>query len=305
MRFASLHSAANCAIQIATRSRWRNTIELSLTTSRGAAMGHIRLGAVPKTQKWNELVEQIAGPNLAGTIASAAVDIGAIAAQTLDATQKGLDKAVDDPGVRYTFYLLTQVALASRTSDWQGALGEHGIRLSNESSVFDFTVEVQDAIDRYIRQNSSGATDLSEIAQQSAGEAITSLAGLRTVSLFGGSSADVQNAIRSLSTKKGFGELGQRFFGRFVARFLNFYLSRVTAATLGSPRLQDLGDIAQFNESLRAHCDQSARIVRDFCGEWYSKTEYQEGIDLENTSRFLAVALKKLRSELEQQRADL
>ena len=43
--------------------------------------------------------------------------------------------------------------------------------------------------------------------------------------------------------------------------------------------------------------------MRDFCGEWYSKTEYQKGIDLENTSRFLAVAFKKLRSELEQQKA--
>jgi hypothetical protein len=77
----------------------------------------------------------------------------------------------------------------------------------------------------------------------------------------------------------------------------------VTAAKLGSPRLRDLGDVAQFNDALRTHCDQSARIVRDFCGEWYSKTEYQEGIDLRNTSRFLAVAVKKLRAELGEQRA--
>src|SRR5207253_2503432 len=125
--------------------------------------------------------------------------------------------------------------------------------------------------------------------------------GSGTIGLFGGSGTHVRVAIRSLSTKKGFGELGQRFFGRFVARFLNFYLSRVTAAGLGSPRLRDLGDVAEFNEALRTHCDQSARIVRDFCGEWYSKTAYTEGIDLGNASRFLAVAVKKLRSELAQQ----
>ncbi|PYX73354.1 MAG: hypothetical protein DMG72_13185 [Acidobacteria bacterium] len=268
-------------------------------------MGHTRLGAIPKTRKWNELVEQVAGLGLTGNVTAAAASIDAIAAQTLDAAQKGLDRAAEDSGVCYTFYLITQLALASRTSDWEVALGEHGIRLSRVSSVFDFTSEVQDAIDRYISQNPFGATDLSEIAQQSAGEAISSLAGSRTASLFGGSSADVQKAIRSLSTKKGFGELGQRFFGRFVARFLNFYLSRVTAATLGSPRLKDLGDVAEFNDALRTHCDQSARVVRDFCGEWYSKTEYQKGINLENTSRFVAVALRKLRSELEQQRAGL
>lgn len=268
-------------------------------------MGHTRLGTVPKARKWGELVEQIAGPGLAGNVATAAPDIGAIAARTLDATQKSLDKAADDPGVRYAFYLLTQVALASRRSDWKSALSQHGINLSDDSTVFDFTVEVQDAIDRHISRNPAGATDLSEMAQQSAGEAIVSLAGTRTASLFGGSGADVQNAIRSLSTKKGFGELGQRFFGRFIARFLNFYLSRLTASALGSPRLPDLGDVGEFNDALRSHCDQSARIVRNFCGEWYSKTEYQKGINLENTSRFLAVALRKLRSELEQQKATL
>ena len=266
-------------------------------------MGHTRLGAIPKSRKWNEIVSQVAGAGLTGSAVPAAVNIGAIAAQTLDAAQKCLDRAVDDPGVRYTFYLLTQLTLAARAPNWESALGEHGILLTNGSTVFDFTVEVQYAIDRYLRQNPSGATDLSEMAQQSAGEAITSLAGARTENLFGGSSADIQNAMRSLSTKKGFGELGQRFFGRFVARFLNFYLSRVTAAQLGKPRLRDLGDLAQFNDALRTHCDQSARIVRDFCGAWFSKTEYEQGIDLKNTSGFLAVAMQKLRSELEQQKA--
>jgi hypothetical protein len=95
--------------------------------------------------------------------------------------------------------------------------------------------------------------------------------------------------------------LGQQFFARFVARFLNFHLSRATAAGLGAPRLQNLGDIGEFNEALAIHCEESARIVRDFCGDWYSKTEYEQGIDLANSSRFLAVAVKKLRSELQHQ----
>jgi hypothetical protein len=270
-----------------------------------AAVGHTRLGTIPKTRKWRDVVEQVVGGNLGSADEAAlVVDMPVIAAKTLDAAQRGLERAVEDPGVRYTFYLLTQVALAARTADWETALGRHGISLSGEGSVFDLTVEVQAAIDRHVARSSSGATDLSEIAQQSAGEAILSLAGARTPSLFGASSKDAQHAIRSVSTKKGFGELGQQFFGRFVSRFLNFYLSRVTAAELGSRRLRDLGDVAQFNEVLRSHCDQSARIVRDFCGTWYSKTEYEEGINLDNSSRFLAVAMKKLRSELELQKAE-
>ena len=81
-------------------------------------MGHTRLGAIPKTRKWNELVEQVAGLDLTGNVPAAAASIDAIAAQTLDAAQKGLDKAAEDAGVCYTFYLITQVALASRTTDW-------------------------------------------------------------------------------------------------------------------------------------------------------------------------------------------
>jgi hypothetical protein len=251
-------------------------------------------------------VEQVAGTRLTGhSVAPAAFHVNAIAAQTLEAAQSGLRLAARDPGVRYAFYLLTQVALAARKPNWESALAAHGIRLSEGSTVFDLTSEVQGAIDRHLRGGSRQATDLSEMAQQSAGEALMSLAGMRTLNLFGGSSAEVRNAVRPLSTKKGFGQLGQRFFGRFVARFLNFYLSRATAAKLGSPRLRDLGDIGQFNQALQTHCEESARIVRDFCGEWYSKTEYEQGIDLDNSSRFLAVAVKKLRRELELQGSGL
>ncbi len=221
-------------------------------------MGHTRLGKIPRTRSGNEVVERVAGTGLASGVTLRRADMATIAAKTLEAARKALDKAVDDSGVRYTFYLLTQVALASRTRDWEAELGRHDIRQAVESSLFDLITEVQTAIDRYVGRSPSAATDLREIAQQSAGEAILSLAGTQTASLFGGGSIVVQNAMGSLSTKRGFGKLGQRFFGRFLGRFLSFYLSRVTAAELGRQRLLHLGDVAQFNEALRSHCDQSA-----------------------------------------------
>jgi len=77
-------------------------------------VGHARLGLLPKTRKWKELVEKIAGPRLTGDITTTAAGyIDAIAAQTLDASRKALENVAHDSGVRYTFYLLTQVALAS------------------------------------------------------------------------------------------------------------------------------------------------------------------------------------------------
>jgi hypothetical protein len=243
------------------------------------SVGHTRLGPLPKTRKWIEVVEQVAGTLLTGyAVPPAATHINTIAAQTLDAARAGLNQATRDPGVRYTFYLLTQVALSARRPNWEMALAKHGIRLSEDSTVFDLTLEVQGAIDRHLGQRSRRATDLSEMAQQSAGEALMSLAGTRTVNLFGGHSAEVRIAVRSLSTKKGFGQLGQRFFGRFVARFLNFYLSRATAARLGAHACR----IWETLPSLTRPCGRTASRVRGSCGIFAAS-----GIQRPNTSKEL------------------
>jgi hypothetical protein len=265
-------------------------------------MGHQRLGDIPKSKKWTAVVTAIAAESAdavgPGNLSQA---VARIADLTLDAAERGLQRAIDDPGLRYTFYLLTQVVLAAREPSWRKRLADVGLTLSDDSTLFDFTAEVQDALDRYLVSHGP-PTDVSEMAQQAAGQAVAELAGPNAKTLFGSGAAELQDAIRAFSTKAGFSRLGQRFFGCFVSRFLNFYLSRVTAGQVGTRWLADTGELSQFNETLERHCIQSARIVHDFCGEWYSKTEFQHGINLENTSRFMAVALKKLQAELGRQR---
>ena len=90
-------------------------------------MGHIRLGNLPKTQKWRDLVRLIAGSGVSGGVLSATSYVEAIAAQTLGASRAGLDNAKHDSGVVYAFYMLTQVTLASRGSNWEEALARHGL----------------------------------------------------------------------------------------------------------------------------------------------------------------------------------
>jgi hypothetical protein len=265
-------------------------------------MGHQRLGEIPKSRKWTAVVAAVVGDGAgAGDSESLSQAVPEIADLTLDAAEAGLQSAIGDPGLRYTFYLLTQIVLAAREPDWQQRLANVGIHLSDESSLFDFTAEFQAAIDGYLASHGP-PTDISEMAQQAAGQAISELAGPNAKTLFGSGAAELQEALHKLSTKAGFSRLGQRFFGCFISRFLNFYLSRVTAGQVGGARLGQVGELSQFNEALDGHCNQSARIVHDFCGEWYSKTEFQHGIDLENTSRFMAVSLKKLQAELAKQR---
>jgi hypothetical protein len=266
-------------------------------------VGHQRLGTIPTSRKWSAVVAEVAGGPAAtsgGASPSAAEGVGGIARKTLEAAEEGLRRGIDDEGLRYTFYLLTQVVLAAREPEWREALGELGVHLNDDAAVFDLTAGMQRLIDDHVEAG-AGPTEVSELAQQAAGEAVAALAGPRAATLFGSDQAELQQAVRSLSTKAGFSDLGQQFFGCFMARFLNFYLSRITAAQVGG-RIVDAADLGGLNDALRTHCIQSARIVHDFCGEWYSKTEFQKGINLENTSGFMAVALRKLEAELRRQR---
>ena len=132
-------------------------------------MGHSRLGDLPTSKKWSAVVSTIAAPGAGAEAPSAlADDVKTIAHQALEAAEGGISAAFDDPGLRYTFYLLTQLVLAGRETDWERRLAATGIQLAEDDSLFDLTVQLQRAIEEHLRTR-GGPTDTSEMAQQAAG----------------------------------------------------------------------------------------------------------------------------------------
>lgn len=75
-------------------------------------MGHIRLGNLPRTRKWQQVVALIEGG--AGT--------AQIANATITAAEKGLKLAAEDKGLVETIWLLTQLPLAARSDNFAQAL---------------------------------------------------------------------------------------------------------------------------------------------------------------------------------------
>lgn len=267
-------------------------------------MGHTRLGWVPKTRKWSAVISQVASTaNSGGESPQALADsVAAIAQKTLVAAERGIELAIGDARLTHIFYLLTQVVLSSRHDNWEQTLAQYGISLAEDSSCFDLLTQMHAAADHHMDRQQY-TSDVGEIAQKAAGEALAELIASGASTLFGAGRRELQQSVKQCSTKAGFARLGQKFFGKFLAHYLNFYLSRITADRTGSVSLAHIGDVSQFNSVLESHCEQSAGIVRDFCGGWVSKTAFQQGITQENTSRFIAVALRKLRDELKQQEA--
>ena len=67
-------------------------------------MGHVRLGVLPKSRKWRQVVDEL----------RLGAGIGEIAGLAAEAAETSLRAAAGDPAFLHSFWLLTQVPLAAR-----------------------------------------------------------------------------------------------------------------------------------------------------------------------------------------------
>jgi hypothetical protein len=117
-------------------------------------MGHVRLGRLPQTRKWQHVV------GLLG--ASAPID--EVAAASAFAAESALRDAIADPALTQTVWLLTQLPLAARSANFEAALRGLGLQIGAEPALLDLVGAVSEAVDRHAAYV-GGRTDLGELAQ--------------------------------------------------------------------------------------------------------------------------------------------
>jgi hypothetical protein len=251
-------------------------------------MGHQRLGTLPQSRKWRRVVELIGG----------GADVQDIASAVSAAAERNMIDSAKDPAVRSAFYLLTQVLLAARKEHFVPELRMLGLRVSDQPSLVEVVSAFTDAVDREIRPN-GGRTDFSEMVQMAATESLNAVAGRELPRLFGATTDDVKSALGGLATVKQFGLLSCDFFSRLTRRHLDYYLSRELPKHVGiNSRFQTVREHSQFEGALETHCRETARIVKEFSGEWFSKHTYEGGIDQAKAGNFVHVAFDKIRREM-------
>src|SRR4051794_4642846 len=246
-------------------------------------MGHIRLGRLPRTRKWQQVV----------ALLQSAAEQPEIAAATLAASKQGLEGAARDPALVQSFWLLTQIPLCARRPDFVDELKKIGVLVTSEPTVMDLVGGLSDAVDDHVHQT-GGRTDLGEMAQMGAAESLSRLLNEKTNSLFGSRPEDVQHQLSTLGTPKNFSFLAREFFARVTERYLAYFLSRELSIQLGTVAAN-----RQFREALSLHCRQASRIVEQFAADWFSKANYQGGITPKKASGFVGHAMRKLRAELQ------
>src|SRR5688500_3372340 len=91
-------------------------------------MGHRRVGILPRTAKWREIVALVAdAPSDPG-------QIGAIVSATLDGVRFRFRDIDRDPAVVDSFKFLVALATAAKAEDVTGRLAEQGVRLSGDAT---------------------------------------------------------------------------------------------------------------------------------------------------------------------------
>lgn len=254
-------------------------------------MGHVRLGNLPRTRKWQQVVALLEGG--AGT--------AQVANATVTAAEQGLKLASEDKGLVETIWLLTQLPLAAKTDNFAEALRTVGLAISDSPSLLEVVGAFSDAVDKRLANN-GGRTDLGEMAQMAASEMMTQFIGSKTQNLFGTTPEDVKNAFSSLATNRQFSIFARDFFARLTDKCLDYFVCRAIAHNVGEGRrFRTLAQEAEFKKALGTHSYEASRIVEDFSGGWFSKTNWEnKGISRKDAAGFAHVAMKKIVAELKE-----
>jgi hypothetical protein len=254
-------------------------------------MGHLRLGRLPKTLPWQ---------NVVALIDDSPDDVPSVAKGTVAAAEHRLRQLGRDPSLIHCFWLLTRVAAASRHEDFTSALENLGLPGPVGSSALAYISQISDQVRTDLTSDIESGP-YGELASLALRRALSETVGHHGRSLFGSSLEDLQHAFYAHSTPSRFGELSRRFFGDYLARTLRFLVEKELSNNVGAAHgLTQIAESARFSGALDVYTRESARIVEDFAGGWYSKHNWESGdaISRDEVQGFVAIALRKLRMEL-------
>lgn len=254
-------------------------------------MGHIRLGKLPATRRWREVV---------AFLTEGEVDVADLADAVARASDKSLKQAIRDPAFVEALWLLIKIPQAAKSGNFAAALTQIGITVPVNPSIADLVTGFGAAVESAQRR-SPNTTDLSEMARNAGIAALHSLATERAPSLWEPNREDERTTVATFASPDRFGELAQRFFTNLVERHLHYYLDRELPKHIGPGKdLQSVGDLISFEGVVRRHCAETTVIMRAFAKGWLGNNAFHLDKDLsrQDAAGFAYVAFEKVRKEL-------
>lgn len=252
-------------------------------------MGHIRTGRLPKVRGWPQVIKHLS------TEGGSASDL---AAATTKAAKEFLEQLGTDASLGFCYWLLTQITYRARSTEFPAMLQEIGLDISDKESALDFLTTVSEYAQSQIKLRKE-TFPTSEIVQLSLREVLTETIGEESRSLFGTTQEDVRLACSRYSSPRQFASLARLYLSKVMNRSIQFFVSKESYNHVGhGRRFNDISELTEFTNVLETYCYQSAKIVEDFAGGWYSKRNWLGEITESEAQSFVYIATKKLREEI-------
>ncbi|MEO8538117.1 MAG: hypothetical protein ABI577_00135 [bacterium] len=195
---------------------------------------------------------------------------------------------------------MVRISWASRSGDFAHEVNRLGIAANDTTSGLAFVSMVADRVraelEREPSRNVFGRIAALALTRTLNAELLEGQPGL-----FNSTAGSLKQSVRELSKQSHFERASHRYFGDFLSRTLTYFLDREAANSLGTGQaLASVADTQRLLDDVDRHAHQSARILRNFAGDWYSKHQWESKgeISRDEAHAFVAQALKKLRSEL-------
>lgn len=251
---------------------------------------HVRLGTLPTTRSWKDVVGLVADGE----------GVEAVATRALTASGKAFVSIQNDAGFSEAVWVLTQLAVAAQASEPHAHLEAIGLKLAAQSSVADVAACLHETLDRSLSKRRE-RSDFGEMAQSALVSAVSQHLNDKLGTLVAPTADDVHRSLAQLGRATEFGRLSRSFFARLAGDCMDYFLSKSLGAEVGAGRrFVTTAQMAEFEGAMATHAFEAAKIVEQFSGEWMSKHRFEgEGrIGRGEADRFGWYALEKVRAEM-------
>lgn len=253
-------------------------------------MGHERIGVLPHTKVWRDVIDGIASSLNSNS------GIEDLARTTLENVRNQFRRINEDSGVGAAFAFLVALSTTEFHSRWDDLRNVPPVDLSENPSILRIIQSLRSWVDSH-----QVSVEYADLAKKAAADAIISWSDQqsRQPSLFGGSD-DSQEIWRRAANGAGFCEVSRLFFARFTERYLNYFLDRAASAELPGASARD-----QFAANVHSHVDaisnyafETSRITQSFAAGWFNLHARQSMPTDQEVTSFLSIAFGKIRDEL-------
>lgn len=254
-------------------------------------MGHERIGILPKTRQWRQVVQNISEFSFDNN------NIADITQNTIRNVRSRFDQVHKDAGIQSAFEFFVLLTAASKSKDPYNYLSRNGISVPK-----DFTpLQLSKSLNNWVSINKE-SYEYGAFAAQSAVDTISDWYRFKKSNQF--SLFDTEEnpfeTWRKASNGAGFSDLARYFFTNFTQRYLKYFLEREASAYSSSIEIRESfnSQLEKHVEEISKHAFETTKITQSFAAGWYNKNVKDEIPSRNKIAGFLSIAFGKLKGEL-------